>query len=275
MPFPSLGDALTVAQRAMDLAVHHALSHRPTHITTKGDRDVVTNIDVAVENLIRDRLSDWDPAVGFVGEENGASGDENTYWVLDPIDSTINFSHGSPLCAIALGLVHEDQPVPGITAVPFLGHRYWALTGEGAYRDGDPISVSTTARLRNALIGMCDYGSGPDASTRDRLCGDLDQRLTGQAQGVRRLGTTALELVWVADGTLDASILFGNRAWDTASGAIIAREAGALVLDADGSPHSTRSRCTLATTPALAEALVPMMEVARNTTYWPQPAGTQ
>ncbi|MFD5089212.1 inositol monophosphatase family protein [Amycolatopsis thailandensis] len=274
MPSPNLDHALTAAQRAIDLAVQHALSHQPTHITTKGDRDVVTNIDVAVENLIRDRLSNWDPAVGFVGEENGASGDENTYWVLDPIDGTINFSHGSPLCAIALGLVHDDQPLLGVTAVPFLGHRYWAVTGEGAYRDGDPITVSKTARLDNALIGMCDYGSGPDASTRDRLCSDLDQRLTGQAQGVRRLGTTALELVWVADGTLDASILFGNRAWDTASGAIIAREAGALVLDADGSPHSTRSRCTLATTPALAEALVPMMEVARNTTYWPQPAGT-
>lgn len=274
MPFPNLDHALTAAQRAIDLAVQHALSHQPTHITAKGDRDVVTNIDVAVENLIRDRLSDWDSAVGFVGEENGASGAENTYWVLDPIDGTINFSHGSPLCAIALGLVHDDQPLLGVTAVPFLGHRYWAVTGEGAYRDGDPITVSTTASLDHALIGMCDYGRGPDASTRDRLCGDLDQRLTGQAQGVRRLGTTALELVWVADGTLDASILFGNRAWDTASGAIIAREAGALVLDADGSPHSTRSRCTLATTPALAEALVPMMEVARNTTYWPQPAGT-
>ena len=191
MPSPNLDHALTAAQRAIDLAVQHALSHQPKHITTKGDRDVVTNIDVAVENLIRDRLCNWDPAVGFVGEESGASGAENTYWVLDPIDGTINFSHGSPLCAIALGLVHDDQPLLGVTAVPFLGHRYWAVTGEGAYRDGDPITVSTTVSLDNALIGMCDYGSGPDASTRDRLCSDLDLRLTGQAQGVRRLGTTA------------------------------------------------------------------------------------
>jgi myo-inositol-1(or 4)-monophosphatase len=274
MPLPDLGHALDAAQRAVDLAVQHTLTHQPTQIHMKGDRDVVTNIDLAVENIIRDRLSRWDPAVGFVGEERGASGDQNTYWVLDPIDGTINFSHGSPLCAIALALVHDHQPVLGITALPFLGRRYWAVTGRGAVRDGDPITVSTTTGLDEALIAMCDYGSGPDATVRDQLCVTVDLRLTAQAQGVRRLGTTALELVWVADGTLDASILFGNRTWDTASGAIIAREAGALVLDADGSPHSTRARCTVATTPALAQTLVPMMDIARDTPYWPRPAGT-
>lgn len=190
--------------------------------------------------------------------------------MLDPIDGTINLVHGSPLCAIALALVHDHQPVLGITAVPFLGHCYWAVAGEGAYRDGEPIEVSSTPGLDEALIGLCDYGSGPDAETRDPLCIDLDRRLTAQAQGVRRLGSTALDLIWVAEGTLDASILLGNRTWDTASGAIIAREAGALVLDADGSPHTTRSRCTLATTPALADVLVPMMDITRNTPYWPQ-----
>jgi myo-inositol-1(or 4)-monophosphatase len=274
MPIPDLDHALTAAQRAVDLAVQHARSHRPTQIHAKGDRDIVTNVDLTVEHLIRDRLRGWDPGVGFVGEEHGVSGDENTYWVLDPIDGTINFAHGSPLCAIALALVHDHQPVLGITALPFLGRRYWAVTGHGAYRDGDPIAVSTTSGLDEALIGMCDYGSGPDATIRDRLCTDLDHRLTAQAQGVRRLGTTALELVWVADGTLDASILFGNRTWDTASGAIIAREAGALLLDADGSPHSTRARCTLAITPALAKTLLSMMDIARDTPYWPEPAGT-
>ena len=274
MPILDLDHAFAVAQHAIDAAVQHTLNHQATHISTKGDRDVVTDVDLAVEHLVRDLLHDWDPTVGFVGEEHGASGNQNTYWVLDPIDGTINFAHGSPLCAIALALVHDHEPVLGITAVPFLGHRYWAVTGQGAYRDGDPIAVSSTPDLDRALIGMCDYGSGPNAATRDPLCTKLDQRLTAQAQGVRRLGTTALDLVWVAEGTLDASILFGNHTWDTASGAIIAREAGALLLDADGSPHSTRSRCTLATTPALADTLVPMMNIAHNTPYWPRPATT-
>lgn len=270
MPIPDLDSALASAQRAVDLAVNHVLTHRPTQVWRKGDRDVVTNVDLAVEKVVRGRLSGWHPDVGFVGEEQGASGNQNTYWVLDPVDGTINFSHGSPLAAIALALVHDDQPVVGITALPFLGSRYWAVAGQGAYRDGDPIGVATTSDLDMALIALCDYGSGPDAKVRDQLCHKLDQRLTAEAQGVRRLGTTALELVWVADGTLDASILFGNRTWDTASGAIIAREAGALVLDADGSPHSTRSRCTVAVTPALGDTLVPMMAIARHTPYWPE-----
>lgn len=273
MPTPDLFQALQIASCAVSEATQYAVSNRPTHVISKGDRDVVTNIDVDVERLIRDVLSDWDPSIGFVGEEHGASGDRDTYWVLDPIDGTVNLTHGSPLCAIALALVHDYQPVLGITAAPFLDLWYWAVAGDGACRNGEPITVSSTSRLSEALIGLCDYGSGPGAATRDRLCRDLDERLTAQAQGVRRWGSTALDLVWVADGTLDASILIGNRTWDTAAGVIIAREAGALVVDADGSQHSTQARCTLATTPTLAQTLLPMMDIARDTPYWPPPTG--
>jgi hypothetical protein len=119
MPIPDLDHALSAATRAVDLGVQHVLNHQPTHVATKGDRDLVTNIDVAVEHLIRGLLHDWDPTVGFLGEEHGAFGDEHTYWVLDPIDGTINFAHGGPLCAIALGLVHDHQPVLGGTVVSY------------------------------------------------------------------------------------------------------------------------------------------------------------
>jgi myo-inositol-1(or 4)-monophosphatase len=270
-PLPALDQALFAAHRVIDLAVQLVLQHKPTHIGSKGDRDLVTNVDLAVEHLVRTRLHDDDPTVGFLGEEHGHTGDRTTYWVLDPIDGTINLAHGNPLCAIALALVHDHQPVLGMTALPFLGLRYWATQGQGAYRDGEPITVSTTRTLDTAVIGLCDYGSGPDSVIRDRLCTELDQRLTGRAQGVRRLGSTALDLVWVAEGMWDASILLGNRTWDTAAGALIAREAGALVVDADGSPHTTQSRCALAITPGLAEVILPMMTLARNTHYWPTP----
>ena len=274
MPLPDLDNALSAAMRTVDLAVIHVLRHRPTRITSKGDRDLVTNIDLAVEDLIRGLLADWDPEIGFLGEERGAFGDQNTRWVLDPIDGTINFAHGSPLCAIALALIHDDLPVLGVTAVPFLHRRYWAVQGGGAYRDGEPITVSATSALDEAIVGMCSYGSGPNAAVRDPLCVHVDRELTARAQGVRRLGSTALDLVWLAEGTLDAVVLFGNSPWDTASGAIIAREAGALVLDADGSSHTTRSRSVLATTPALADPLLAVMAIARGTPYWPPPAAS-
>lgn len=102
MPGPNLEHGLAAAQRAVDLAVRHALSHQPTQVRAKGDRDVVTNVDLAVEHLTRDLLRGWDPVVGFVGEEHGASGDDNTCWVLDTIDGTINFVQRSPSCAVAL-----------------------------------------------------------------------------------------------------------------------------------------------------------------------------
>ncbi|WNV90254.1 inositol monophosphatase family protein [Umezawaea sp. Da 62-37] len=262
--------ALPVAHAAIDLAVQHVLNHPPRKIRYKGDRNPVSEVDEAIEHLVRQRLTIGGHAeVGFVGEETGAVGNPDTYWVLDPIDGTINHQHTNPLCAIALGLVHHDQPVLGVTALPFLGHRFWAAHGHGAYRDGDPISTSTTDTLNKALIGFSDYGSGADEGLRDVLCGAVDRELTTRAQGLRRYGSSALDLVWVADGTLDACVLLGNRTWDTAAGAVIALEAGALVLDADGSPHTTKSRCAIAMTPKLRDEVLPFLRVLRGSRFWP------
>ncbi|MCP2243513.1 inositol monophosphatase family protein [Lentzea aerocolonigenes] len=275
---PDCTAALSAAQAAIDLAVEHVLSHLPRAIRYKSDREPVSEVDEDVEHVVRERLTvGGHTEIGFLGEETGAVGNRETYWVLDPIDGTINHHHGSPLCAIALGLVHDHQPVLGVTALPFLGHRYWATSGQGAYRDGAPIGVSATDSLDRALIGFSDYGSGHDAALRDVLCSTVDRELTARAQGVRRYGSSALDLAWVADGTLDACILLGNRTWDTAAGAVIAREAGALVLDADASPHSTRSRCAIAITPGLREELMPFLHVLRGSRFWPddhhEPAG--
>ncbi|MFD8496018.1 inositol monophosphatase family protein [Amycolatopsis sp. NPDC059657] len=274
MTHSDLSSALFAAHEAVDLAVEYLLKRTPLHISAKGDRDIVTNADVDIECIVRDLLLAKDPHVGFLGEEHGAIGDQTTHWVLDPVDGTINFAHGNPLFAIALALVCEDQPILGVTALPALGTRYWAADGHGAFRDGKPITVSSAHNLDEALVGFCDYGSGPDAGTRDRLCAEVDGKVTAQARGLRRFGSTALDLVWVADGTLDACILFGDRPWDTASGAIIAREAGARVVDADGKPHNTRSRCLVAAAPGLADSLLPLMSVAKATPYWPQPGAT-
>lgn len=262
--------ALRAAQAAIDLAVEHVLSHPPRAIRYKSNREPVSEVDEDVEHVVRQRLTvSGHTEIGFLGEETGAVGNQETYWVLDPIDGTINHHHGSPLCAIALGLVHNHQPILGVTALPFLGHRYWATDGQGAYRDGEPIAVSATKSLDRALVGFSDYGSGQDTALRDVLCSTVDWELTARAQGVRRYGSSALDLVWVADGTLDACVLLGNRTWDTAAGAVIAREAGALVLDADASPHSARSRCAVATAPGLRDELMPFLRVLRGSRFWP------
>ncbi|GAB3474113.1 inositol monophosphatase family protein [Amycolatopsis cihanbeyliensis] len=271
MPPPDADALLPLAQDAVSKAVEYVLAHPFTDIREKGDRDIVTDTDEAVERLVLAMLAKNTPDIGFLGEETGATGNRTTYWVLDPIDGTVNFSHGLPLHAIALGLVHDEQPILGVIALPFLGPRYWATHGGGAYRDDVRLHVSGTTELSQALLALSDYGSGPGARVRDLLSFALDREFTTKAQGLRRLGSAAVDLAFVADGSVDASVTLGNRTWDTAAGAVIAREAGALVMDADGSPHTTRSRCAIAVTPGLRDSIVPILDLARDTPYWPGP----
>lgn len=260
---------LVVAHDATDKAVNLLMRGQAGEVQSKGDRDLVTEVEVAIEHLVRDHLAEHVPDVGFLGEETGATGDPSVYWVLDPVDGTANFVHGVPLCAVALGLVRDGQPVLGVIDTPFLNHRYWATKGSGAFRDGEPIVVSQATGLENSLIALSDYGSGEGGAARTRASAKLDRALSQRAQRVRRIGSSAVELAWVADGTLDASLTLGNRSWDTAAGAIIALEAGALVVDADGSQHSTSSRCAIAMTPGLRDALLPLLHIVRGTRYWP------
>ena len=156
----------------------------------------MTDIDEAVEHLVRDRLLRDTPDLGFLGEETGATGDSATYWVLDPVDGTTNFSHGLPLNAVALGLIHDEQPVLGVIALPFLGRRYWAARGHGAYRDHTQITVSETTDISRALVALSSYGGWADFPVRDLLSAELDRVLSARAQGVRRLGATAVDLVF-------------------------------------------------------------------------------
>ncbi len=269
MPLPDAKALLPAAQEAVDRAVEYVLSHPATGVRDKGVREIVTDTDEAVERIVRDHLLRETSGIGFLGEETGAAGDRDTYWVLDPVDGTTNFCHGLPLSAVSLGLVHGDLPVLGVVALPFLGSRYWAAHGCGAFRDDVRLHVSDTADLSRALVALSDYGGGPDAPVRDLLSAALDRELSHRTQGLRRLGATAVDLVFVAEGALDASITLGNRAWDTAAGAVIAREAGALVVDSDGSPHTTRSRCAVAVTPGLRDAVLSLLDITRQTPYRP------
>ncbi|MDX8036926.1 inositol monophosphatase family protein [Lentzea sp. BCCO 10_0856] len=260
---------LDVAHGAMDKAIKLLMCNQTGEVQAKGDRDLVTEVELDIERLVREHLREQTPEVGFVGEETGATGNPDAYWVLVPVDGTVNFVHGVPLCAVVLGLVHADQPVLGVIDTPFLRHRYWATRGHGAFRDGEPIAVSRTRTLEESLISLSDYGAGQGGAARTRASAKLDQALSQRAQRVRRTGSSAVELAWVADGALDASLTLSNRSWDTAAGAIIAREAGALVVDANGSQHNMSSRCAVAVTPSLGGALLPLLRVLRGTRYWP------
>ncbi|MFI7467700.1 inositol monophosphatase family protein [Nonomuraea sp. NPDC049646] len=256
---------LPVAERAASIAGEIITTRAPGVVTAKGDRDMATEVDFAVEHAVREFLSKETPELGFLGEEEGASRPgRGLTWVLDPVDGTANFLHGIPLCGVSLGLVDGDVPLLGVVGLPFLDVRYSAARGAGATAGGSPVRVSGARELQDAVVALGDYAVGEDAAERNRPRFALTQELAARVQRVRMLGSAAIDLVWVADGKVDASVMLSNNPWDTAAGVVIAREAGALVLDLDGSPHDLSSGATVATSPALAADLLKLLTVARS-----------
>jgi myo-inositol-1(or 4)-monophosphatase len=246
---------LTAAHEAVDLADGILWANRDHAVAFKGDRDPVTETDLAIERTMRDSLHRATPQAGFLGEETGGSTD-GLAWVLDPIDGTANFTHGVPLTAVSLALLDHGEPVIGLIAVQAEGVRYAAVRGQGATRGGDPIRASGCTQLRSAMIAMGDYATGPEATARNEIRLRITAVLAARAQRVRMLGSAAIDLAWVAAGKLDASVMLSNKPWDTAAGVLLAREAGARVTDLDGHNHELTSTATIAATPGVGDELL-------------------
>lgn len=254
-----LAVAATVTATASELV----RSHIPQTVTWKGDRDVTSNVDLAVEKLVRDLLRKHTPNAGFLGEEEGGGRPgEGLHWVLDPIDGTVNLVHGVPLCAISLSLVHNGKVEAAVIELPFLDSRYTALRGRGAYANNGRLHVSATTNLDAALVSIDQYTFGEDSQQKNYARHCLIENLYPYVQRIRMLGTSAIDLAWTAQGRLDACIMLGNKPWDTSAGTLIAEEAGARVLDLDGSEHSADSAATIAVTPTLEHDL---MSIVRAT----------
>lgn len=187
-------------------------------------------------------------------------------WALDPVDGTVNFVHGSPLCAVSLGLLTGRRPVLGVIDLPFLGCRYSAAEGNGAHANGEPIHASTTTRISEAVVAMGDYAVGEESEEKNRDRFALTRRLATNMQRVRMHGSAAIDLAWLAEGRVDAVVMLANKPWDTAAGVIIAREAGAVVVDRDGAPHSVDAKATVAANPEILPSLLELLndEMARE-----------
>jgi beta-phosphoglucomutase-like phosphatase (HAD superfamily) len=136
------------------------------------------------------------------------------------------------------------------------------VQGRGAWSGDCRLTASTTTQLREAIVAIGDYATGPGAPRKNETQLAATVSLTPRVHRIRMLGTAALDLAWVAAGRLDASITFSNHPWDMAAGIIIAREAGAAVTDADGTPHTMTSAATIAAAPALISQLVPLIQTA-------------
>ncbi|WP_027346274.1 inositol monophosphatase family protein [Hamadaea tsunoensis] len=258
-----LAIAVTAADRAADVIRTHA----PAELTAKGDRDYASDVDFRVEREVRAFLANATPGVGFLGEEEGHTGTSGSlHWALDPIDGTVNFANALPLCAVSLALVDGDKPIAGVVHLPFLGNVYTAAAGQGAYRRGKPITVASPAKVHDAIVSIGDYAVGDEADSRNVPRLRLTQRLAGKALRVRMFGSAAIDLTWLAEGITGAMVMFSNKPWDTAAGVIIAKEAGAAVVDIDGTPHTMQSSATIAAAPSIVDEVLDIVQSAAAST---------
>nr|WP_037266368.1 inositol monophosphatase family protein [Kibdelosporangium aridum] len=257
-------ELMPIATRAVSLARRIIQERTPVHVAAKGDRDMVTDVDLAVEEAVRDFLARETPQIGLLGEEHGHTGSTELNWVLDPIDGTANFARGIPLCAVSLALVDGIKPVLAAIDLPFMDIAYTASSGNGAYVNGEPIECSSVKELSEVMVSIGDFATGDGAAEKNRIRLALLAELGANAQRIRMIGTAAIDMAWVAHGKLDATINLSNHPWDTMAGALLVREAGGVVVDHDGSDHTMNSAYTIALAPGVYTAIMTRLADAQR-----------
>jgi myo-inositol-1(or 4)-monophosphatase len=260
-----LSALLDIGEQAMAIATKLFRELPGGKLTAKGERDMASEADYAIERAVREFLTAETPEFAFIGEEDGTTGPQGDWaWILDPIDGTVNYLHGSPLCAVSLALVCRSRPVLGIIDAPRLNCHFTAVEGGGAWEGDTRIGVSTVTRIEDAVVAIGDYAVGVNAQRKNDIRIRLTSMLAATAQRVRMHGTAAIDLAFLAAGKIDATITMGNNAWDMSAGVVIAREAGALVVDADGSEHNMASSITIGCTAGISERILAIVAEAKQ-----------
>lgn len=206
--------------------------NRTHRIEVKKGAGIVTEADKAAEKLILKKIFRKFPKSSMIAEESGEhhSGSD-LCWVVDPLDGTSNYAHGFPWFSVSIGLYVKGRPVLGVVYHPILKETFYAEAGHGAFLDGRRIHVSTTGRMRDALLSTGFYYSrGDKLRSEVGVFGQMNE----VALGVRRPGSAALDLAFVACGRFDGFWESGLSPWDVAAGFLIVEEAGGKVTDYRG-----------------------------------------
>ncbi len=218
----------------------------------KGEVDLVTEVDEQAEQVIREILLGAFPAYGMLAEEGGTLvGEEDARWIVDPLDGTTNYAHGLPFFCVSVALERCGRVVLGVVHDPMHEETFVAERGGGATLNGEPIKVSDTEELIRALIATgfpYDRAEMPEAL-------ELFGRFAATTQGMRRLGSAALDLCYVASGRLDGYYERGIWAWDIAAGNLILEEAGGKVTNYRGGILDLEGREIVASNGALHPAM--------------------
>jgi myo-inositol-1(or 4)-monophosphatase len=206
-------------------------------VREKGRFDLVTEADENSQRVIRDFLLGRFPEHAFIGEEDpnpraSLGPDAPPCWLVDPLDGTTNYVHGVPMYCVSIGLQVAGELVVGVIFDPSRNDLFWAAQGQGAWLNDQRLRTSTTDTLETALLAT-GFPSDVKRQARPLYWWNYFSQHT---QSLRRTGSTALNLAYLAAGRYDGYYAFDNKAWDVAAGVVLIREAGGIITNVDGTP---------------------------------------
>ncbi len=251
--------AIKAAREAGKLIARRSKKTGP--VGFKSARNPVTETDLLAEKKIVGIIKREYPGHRVIAEETGETGGDSDFsWWIDPLDGTTNFSRGYPHFAVSIGLEHKDRIILGVVFDPLRDELFRAIEGEGAFLNRNRIQTSPVRKLSRALMAT---GFPYDPASHPRALG-IFSRIVTQTQGVRRDGSAALNLCYVAAGRFDGFWEIGLKPWDTAAGIIILREAGGKVTGVDGKKFDIRKGDVLASNRLIHGQLLRIVEESSN-----------
>jgi myo-inositol-1(or 4)-monophosphatase len=234
---PKLSELETLARGAGEIL--RAGYHQQNPIDHKGTIDLVTEVDRQSEAFLLETIAAKFPAHRVVAEETGGlEGSGDSVWYIDPLDGTTNFAHKLPIFSVSIAFADGEGLSLGVVYDPMRDEMFTAERGKGAWMNGDAIRVGAAVELSSSLVVTgfpYDRFENPDNNL------EYFNRFALQVQGIRRLGSAALDLCYVACGRVDGFWEVRLESWDLAAGTLIAREAGAMVTKLDGEPDMLTS----------------------------------
>jgi myo-inositol-1(or 4)-monophosphatase len=252
---------LIIAKRAAKEAGKILLSYmgKLEHVEYKGRRDPVSEADKASEKRVAEVIREAFPAHGFLAEEKTSwtGKDKSARWIVDPLDGTVNYAHGYPHFSVSIAFERDGEMQAGVVFDPVKKDLFSAVKGGGAFLNNTPIQVSGTKTLIKSLIVT---GFPYDIESRPNEILEPFNRMVLASQGVRRDGSAALNLCYLACGRFDGYWEFGLKPWDTAAGALILREAGGIVTDFKGTPFKPEMQEILASNGKIQKEMMEVLE---------------